>query len=79
MMTVRIILSCEEGSAQFSDRVFTLSDSGQVRVARASGEEHPGEDNAVFDCKVRCHIFFNCILMFLLLGFVSSTGSFQFS
>ena len=51
-MEMRIVLSCEEGSALFSERSFTLADGGQVGVARAGGQDHPGEDNAVFDCKV---------------------------
>ena len=49
---MNIVLSSEEGSAQFSERSFTLADGGQVGVARAGGQDHPGEDNAVFECKV---------------------------
>ena len=51
-MEMRIVLSCEEGSALFSERSFTIANGGQVGVARAGGQDHPGEDNAVFDCKV---------------------------
>jgi hypothetical protein len=46
-MEVNIFLSCEEGSALFSERSFTLADGGQVGVARAGGQDHPGDDNAV--------------------------------
>ena len=57
IMEVRIVLSCEDGSAQFSERSLILVDGGQVGVARAGGENHPGEDNAVFDCKVGFSFF----------------------
>ena len=58
IMSARIVLSCADGSAQFSERVLTLSDGGQVRVARAGGEDQPEEDNAVFDCKVWFLLYF---------------------
>ena len=51
-MSVRIVLSCVEGSAEFSPRELFLPPGGQVRVARAGGDDHPGEDNAIFDSRV---------------------------
>ena len=51
-MSVRIILSCVEGSAEFTQRELALPPGGHVRVARAGGDDHPAEDNAVFDSRV---------------------------
>ena len=51
-MEARIVLSSEEGSALFSERVLTLRDGGHVTVARAAGDDCPAGDNAVFDSKV---------------------------
>ena len=48
----RLVLTCEEGSAAFTERVLTLQDGGQVPVARADGGDGPAEDNAVFESKV---------------------------
>jgi hypothetical protein len=51
-MSVRIVLSCVDGSAEFTPRELVLPPGGQVRVARAGGDDHPGEDNAIFDSRV---------------------------
>ena len=48
----RLVLTCEEGSAAFTERVLTLQDGGQVPVARADGGDGPAEDNVVFESKV---------------------------
>ena len=51
-MSLKVILTCEPGSAKFHDRVLIL-DGEDVRVGRSSGDERSGTDNAVFDCRVR--------------------------
>ena len=51
-MSVRIVLSCVDGSAEFTQRELVLPPGGQVRVARAGGDDLPAEDNAVFDSRV---------------------------
>ena len=52
-MSVRIVLSSLEGSAEFTQRELVLPPGGQVRVGRAGGDDHPAEHNAVFDSRVR--------------------------
>jgi len=51
-MSVRIGLTCVDGSADFTKRSLVLPAGGHVKVARAGGEDQPGEDNAVFDSRV---------------------------
>ena len=51
-MAARLVLTCEEGSALFSEKVLTLVEGEKVTVARAVGEDSPAQDNAVFDSKV---------------------------
>ena len=51
-MSVRIVLSCVDGSAEFTPRELVLPPGGQVRVARAGGDDQPAQDNAVFDSRV---------------------------
>ena len=41
-----------DGSADFTKRSLVLPAGGHVKVARAGGEDQPGEDNAVFDSRV---------------------------
>ena len=48
----RLVLTCEEGSAAFTERVLTLQDGGQVHVAGADGGDGPAEDTAVFESTV---------------------------
>ena len=51
-MAAKLVLTCEEGSASFNEKVLTLVEGGRVTVARAVGEDTPAQDNAVFDSKV---------------------------
>jgi len=51
-MSVRIGLTCVDGSADFTKRSLVLPAGGHVKVARAGGEDQPEEDNAVFDSRV---------------------------
>ena len=50
---MKLVISSQEGSASFRDRVLVLdARGGQVPVGRSSPQNKPSEDNAVFDCKV---------------------------
>merc|ERR1711936_665934 len=48
----KIILSREENSAKFHDKVLVLHDGDTVKVCRSSSEDKPDTCNAVFDCRV---------------------------
>ena len=50
---MKLVISSQEGSASFRDRVLVLdARGGQVPVGRSSPQNKPCEDNAIFDCKV---------------------------
>lgn len=51
-MSLRIVLSSVDVSAEFSERTLLLPPGGQVRVARAGGDDQPADDNAFFDSRV---------------------------
>ena len=50
---MKVILSSQEGSLPFKDRVLLLdSRNGQVDVQRATPQNQPSDANTTFDCKV---------------------------
>ena len=51
-MSGKIILTREETSVRFHDKVLLLSDGQTVKVSRSSSDEKPDTVNAVFDCRV---------------------------
>jgi len=78
-MAARLVLTCEEGSALFSEKVLTLVEGEKVTVARAVGEDSPAQDNAVFDSKVlsRAHAIFSFVNgQFFLKDVGSRNGTF---
>jgi len=78
-MAARLVLSCEEGSAVFCERVLSLGEGGEVTIARAVGEEGPSGDNLVFDSKVlsRAHAVISFVNgQFLLKDVGSRNGTF---
>jgi len=78
-MAARLVLTCEEGSALFSEKVLTLVEGEKVTVTRAVGEDSPAQDNAVFDSKVlsRAHAVFSFVNgQFFLKDVGSRNGTF---
>jgi len=78
-MAAKLVLTCEEGSASFNEKVLTLVEGGKVTVARAVGEDTPAQDNAVFDSKVlsRAHAVFSFVNgQFFLKDVGSRNGTF---
>lgn len=63
---MKLILSSQEGSLAFKDRILVLDSrpgqSSQICVHRSSPQQKPGDNNAVFECKVlsRSHAAFLC-------------------
>ena len=51
-MSGKIILSREETSVRFHDKVLVLSEGQTVKVSRSSSDDKPDTCNAVFDCRV---------------------------
>ena len=50
---MKVILSSQEGSLPFKDRILLLdSRTGQVGVLRATPQNQPSDNNVTFDCKV---------------------------
>lgn len=50
---MKVILSSQEGSLPFKDRILLLdSRTGQVGVLRSTPQNQPSDNNATFDCKV---------------------------
>ena len=63
---MKLVISSQEGSASFRDRVLVLdARGGQVPVGRSSPQNKPSEDNAVFDCKV-WRLLLKYFLLFLV-------------
>ena len=58
---MKLILSSQEGSLAFKDRVLVLDSRpgqiSQIGVHRSSPQQKPADNNAVFDCKVRLTSF----------------------
>ena len=66
VMAVKIVITKEQNSAKFTDRVLIIS-SDPVLVSRSSREQRSDTSNAVFDCKVSSmKHFFLTLSLFLI-------------
>ena len=52
-MSVNLVIKAQPGSAVFLKRSIIVEPGGTVAVSRASKDNKPRPDNAVFDCRVR--------------------------
>ena len=52
-MPANLVIKAQPGSSAFVKRTIIVEPGGRVAVSRASKDNRPRSDNAVFECRVR--------------------------